>query len=217
MRAQTGCKTRVGIVGGGKGGLEMLRVFSVSQDVQVAFIVDRDLGSVAMIEGKKLGISLSTDLPGALKSCPVDFVIEATGVEAVAEVIREHLPERAELLSSKASLLFFNVLAENRRRSSQDAFEEISSMSTEIAQRTRKVKEAVTGITKVATNLEMLAINASIEAARAGERGRGFAVVAEAVKGTAREAKLLLGDIESVNENNSHMSQRLDKLLQKMR
>jgi methyl-accepting chemotaxis protein len=68
----------------------------------------------------------------------------------------------------------------------------------------------------VAVNLEMLAINAAIEAARAGEKGRSFSVVADAVKSTAGEAKVLVEEIESVNNSNIQMSGQLEKLIERL-
>jgi hypothetical protein len=209
-------KLTLGIVGGGRGGLEMLKIFSGSDLVKVVYLVDRDTAAIGMVEAKKRGVGIQTDLVAAVKGHRTDFIIEATGSEKVQEMIRENLPGGTELISSKASLMFYNVLVESRKTTNREVFAEMTAIGEEISQSTRTVKNALSGITQVALNLEMLAINAAIEAARAGEKGRSFSVVADAVKGTANEAKVLVEGIESVNNNNIHMSRQLEELLEKL-
>lgn len=204
----------LGIVGGGHGGLEMLKIFASSELVKVSYMVDRELKAPGMVEAKALGVSLETDLVAAVKGHRTDFIIEATGSAKVYELIDENRNPETELISAKASLMFYNVLTESRKKTNKQVFTQISTIGEEISQSTSTVKEALGGITQVALNLEMLAINAAIEAARAGEKGRSFAVVAEAVKDTAAEAKTLLGGIESVNNNNVHMTDQLEGLLE---
>ena len=60
------------------------------------------------------------------------------------------------------------------------------------------------GISKIAFNINLLALNASVEAARAGEAGAGFAVVADEVKKLAdssrNESQLILPCLEELDE-----------------
>lgn len=61
-----------------------------------------------------------------------------------------------------------------------------------------KIREAISLITSIAKETNLLSLNASIEAARAGEQGRGFAVVASQIQKLAEQSNRSARQIEEI-------------------
>ncbi len=78
--------------------------------------------------------------------------------------------------------------------------EELKGAIGDISKRSEEIKNIIHVIEDIASQTNLLSLNAAIEAARAGDAGRGFAVVAEQVKNLAEQSAKSAGETTKLIE-----------------
>ena len=208
----------IGIVGGGRAGLGLLKFFQNSKIANVAFVVDPNPEAPAMETARANDVRTFAELPDALHRAPCDIVFEVTGKEEVANQLAQLASGTlTHVVSHHAARVVVQVQDENLERLRTSLTAPLNKIKSEINTSLDGSRNLVSRINQIMSSMQMLALNASIEAAKVGVHGKGFMVVADHMTKSVESVRNLTKEIESMNGNIMQVSEQIDSALEHLK
>ena len=208
----------IGIIGGGRGGLGLLKFFGNTKVTRISYVVDANGSAPGIVEAHDQGIPTFTDAETAIRDNLPDFLFDTTGDEALGTMLRERLRGTAtRLITPITSRMMVDVLNLNANAVRNDISEIVGTIQGDLSRSLETSTSVVSRINSIMSNMQMLALNASIEAAKAGVHGRGFSVVAEHLGKSVDAVRNLTQEINQVNQNIIQVSERSASVLEKLK
>jgi len=141
---------RIGIVGGGRGGLAMLRLMSSLSEITVIGIADLNENAPAIVAARESGIPTFSDFMQLLKLPNLDIVLDVTGNASVNQAIMENKQESTRLADAVISRLMYMV-ARGQEEAAQELrtqAQQLAGMAEELNNTVQSVPAAIDAVTR---------------------------------------------------------------------